>query len=92
MRAVLRRVRAHPWRSGVAAVVLVAAAGVGTYFGTRGDPASAATASTRTQTVSTGTVKQAVSATGTLAPAQQENLNFAVSGQGRKYRCRPGRR
>ncbi|MDT4926512.1 MAG: hypothetical protein QOG01_4225 [Pseudonocardiales bacterium] len=78
---VVSRVRAHPWRSGLVAVVVIAAAGSGVYFGTRTTPASAATASTRTQTVSTGTVKQTVSATGTIAPAQQENLNFAVSGQ-----------
>jgi membrane fusion protein, macrolide-specific efflux system len=79
MKSVLRRVRAHPWLSGLSAVVVVAAAGSGVYLGTRADPASAAT--TRTLTVSTGTVKQTVSATGAVAPAQQENLNFAVTGQ-----------
>jgi multidrug efflux pump subunit AcrA (membrane-fusion protein) len=63
-------------------VLVVAGAAVGGYFGTRGDSAAAAaTTSTTTQTVATGTVKQSVSATGTLAPADEENLNFSVSGQ-----------
>jgi membrane fusion protein, macrolide-specific efflux system len=79
MTSVVRRIRAHPWLTGLSAVVVVAGAGSGVYFGTRADPASAAT--TRTMTVSTGTVRQTVSATGTLAPTEQENLNFAVTGQ-----------
>jgi membrane fusion protein, macrolide-specific efflux system len=90
MRAVVRRARTHPWLSGLAALGVVAAAGSGVYFGTRGNPANAATASTRTMTVNTGTVKQAASATGTAAPAQQENLNFAVSGQVTKVAAAPG--
>jgi macrolide-specific efflux system membrane fusion protein len=49
------------------------------FFATRSDPAAAKT-STVTQTVSTGTIRQSVSATGTLAPADQESLNFSVSG------------
>lgn len=81
MRAALRRLRAHPWLSGGTAVVLLAGAATGVYFGTRNSPANAATASTRTVTVTTGTVKQSVSATGTLAPAHEEQLNFLVSGQ-----------
>jgi membrane fusion protein, macrolide-specific efflux system len=77
----LGRLRAHPWRTGVAvAIVLAAAAGFGAYFGTRGGSAAAATPTT-VATVTTGTVKQSVSATGVLAPSSQQNLNFAVSGQ-----------
>jgi macrolide-specific efflux system membrane fusion protein len=61
----------------------VAAAGIGSYFATRSDSPAAATTTTTTSTVSTvstGTVKQSVSATGTLAPAKDESLNFSVSG------------
>lgn len=81
MRAALRRLRAHPWLCAAIAFVLAAGGVAGGYFGTRGTAASAATAQTRTETVTTGTVKQTVSATGTLAPAQEEQLNFLVSGQ-----------
>ncbi|MDT4951248.1 MAG: hypothetical protein QOJ37_3843, partial [Pseudonocardiales bacterium] len=81
MKPLVRRVRAHPRLSGLLVVAVLAVAASGVYFGTRNNPASAATATTRTQTVSTGTVKQTVSATGTVAPAQQASLNFAVSGQ-----------
>lgn len=78
--SLIQRVRAHPWLAGGAAVVVLAGAGLGTYVGTHNDPAAASTP-TRTETVSTGTIRQTVSATGTLAPAYEENLNFQVSGQ-----------
>jgi multidrug efflux pump subunit AcrA (membrane-fusion protein) len=76
-----RTIRRHPWISGIVAVLVLAGAGLGTYFGTRDDHAAAATPTTTIQTVETGTIRQSVSATGTLAPANQENLNFSVSGQ-----------
>jgi macrolide-specific efflux system membrane fusion protein len=75
------RVKAHPWISGAVVLVVLAGAAAGTYFGTRTDGASASAATTTVDTVGTGTVKQSVSATGTLAPAEQEELNFAVAGQ-----------
>ncbi len=75
------RVKAHPWISGAVVLVVLAGAAAGTYFGTRTGGASASAATTTVDTVSTGTVKQSVSATGTLAPAEQEELNFAVAGQ-----------
>jgi multidrug efflux pump subunit AcrA (membrane-fusion protein) len=59
---------------------VLAAAGVGIYAGTSGSSAAAAPTTT-VQTVATGTIKQSVSATGTLAPTSTENLNFSVSGQ-----------
>jgi multidrug efflux pump subunit AcrA (membrane-fusion protein) len=67
----------------VVTVLVVAGGSLGGYFGLRDGSAGAAdpTTTTTTQTVSTGTVKQSVSATGSLAPAEEENLNFAVSGQ-----------
>ena len=80
MRAVPRRVRAHPWLAAGVAVIVLGAGGTAAYFGTRNDKAAAATTTT-TQTVGTGTVRQSVSATGTLAPASEENLNFSVSGE-----------
>lgn len=80
MRGVPRRLRAHPWLAGGAAVLVLAGAGSATYLATRTDKAAAA-ATSSTQAVTTGTVQQSVSATGTLAPASQEDLNFSVSGQ-----------
>ncbi len=76
----LQWLRAHPWLSGTTAVVVFAGAGLGIYFGTRSS-APAAAATTTVATVTTGTIRQSVSATGSLAPAEQENLNFAVSGE-----------
>jgi multidrug efflux pump subunit AcrA (membrane-fusion protein) len=61
----------------VLAVVVVAGAGIGVWAATR--PASAAT--TSFATVSDRTLRQTISSSGTIEPAQQEDLNFAVSGQ-----------
>ena len=75
-----RRLRAHPWLTGIVVAAVVAAAGIGSYFATRSDSPAAATTTTTTSTVTTATIKQSVSATGTLAPAKDESLNFSVSG------------
>jgi len=61
----------------VLAVVVVAGAGVGVWVATR--PAAAAT--TSYATVSSRTLRQTISSSGTIEPAQQQDLNFAVSGQ-----------
>jgi len=62
-----------------AAVVVVAVGGgLGAFFATR--PAAAAP-STSVATVSTTTLRQTLSSSGTIEPATQDNLNFAVSGQ-----------
>ena len=61
----------------VLAVVVVAGAGIGVWAATR--PASAAT--TTFVQVSDRTLRQTISSSGTIEPAQQEDLNFAVSGQ-----------
>jgi multidrug efflux pump subunit AcrA (membrane-fusion protein) len=63
-------------------VVVLAGAGVATWFATRPANASASGVVTTTtvQTVTTGTISQTVSATGTIEPATQANLDFAVSG------------
>lgn len=73
--------RAHPWITGGVVAVILAGVGVGIYFGTRNDATAAATSTTTVQTVSTGTIKQSVSATGSLAPAHEENLSFSTSGR-----------
>ncbi len=65
----------------VTVVVLVAAgAGVGTWLATRPGTASAA-ATSQVETVNLGTITQTVSATGTIAPANQANVSFAESGR-----------
>jgi multidrug efflux pump subunit AcrA (membrane-fusion protein) len=60
-------------------VVLLAAAGVGGWLLTR--PSNAAAAESITATVGTGTFQQTVAATGTVQPARQADLDFAVSGR-----------
>jgi len=69
------------WAVGI--VVVVVGAGVGTWFATRPASASATgvVTTTKVQTVTTGTISQTVSATGTIEPATQASLNFAVSGK-----------
>ena len=68
-------------RIGVGVVVLLlAGAGIGTWLATRSGPASAA-ATSQAETVSLGTITQTVSATGTIAPANQANVSFGVSGR-----------
>jgi membrane fusion protein, macrolide-specific efflux system len=68
-----------------AVTVLVVAAVLITWQLTRqsSSPASAAPLAVTTQkvTVGTGTIKQTVSASGTIEPASQAQLSFAVSGQ-----------
>ncbi len=66
-----------------ATVVVLVGAGLGTWFATKSSSAATTgiTTTTSVQTVSTGTITQTVSATGTIEPASQANLNFAVSGR-----------
>jgi multidrug efflux pump subunit AcrA (membrane-fusion protein) len=68
-------------RRGVAVVVVVllVAVGTGVWLFTR--PPDAAAAQTVTATVAVGTYKQTVSATGTLEPVKQADLDFSVSGR-----------
>jgi macrolide-specific efflux system membrane fusion protein len=87
-----RTIKRHPWISAIVVALVLVGAGLGTYFGTRDDNAAAATATTTTETVNTGTIRQTVSATGTLAPANQENLNFSVSGQVTRVSVSEGQR
>lgn len=64
--------------AGATAVVLVVVAGLGAWLLTRGGGGSAATA--LTATVTSGTVQQTVSATGTVEPLHTADLDFGVSG------------
>lgn len=63
--------------------LLVGASIAGTWLGTSGGSGTASPVEVTTQpvTVSTGTIKQAVAASGTVAPASQADLSFAVSGK-----------
>ena len=74
-----RRLR-RPGKRGLAILVavLVVVAGLGTWLLTRGG--GSATAQTMTAQATSGTVKQSVSASGTIEPAKTADLNFAVSG------------
>jgi macrolide-specific efflux system membrane fusion protein len=65
------------WLVIAAVVVVLVGGGLGAWFATR----PTTTTTIRLGAVTTGTIKQSVSSSGTIEPAQQENLNFAVSGQ-----------
>jgi macrolide-specific efflux system membrane fusion protein len=69
-------------RSLTAAVALVVVAGgTGIWFATRSSAAGPSiTTTNKTESVATGTITQTVSSTGTVEPASQANLSFAVSG------------
>jgi macrolide-specific efflux system membrane fusion protein len=78
---VLSRIRLRLTRRSVIIIVaaVVVATGGGIAWAATRPTADAATTSFATAT--TATLKQTVSSSGTIEPAQQENLNFAVSGQ-----------
>lgn len=65
------------WIAGAGAVVVVAGA-VGGWALAR--PDGSATTTTITATATVGTIRQTVTTTGTLAPAQRADLSFQVSG------------
>lgn len=61
-------------------VIVLAAIGTG-IWGLTGSSSSAATATSRNETVSTTTIQQTVPATGTLASADEADMSFAAAGQ-----------
>ncbi len=66
---------------GVIVVVVAAGAGVGIWLGTKGSSPTPLTVTTQVVSVTTGTMKKTVSASGTIEPAQQASLNFGAAGQ-----------
>jgi macrolide-specific efflux system membrane fusion protein len=90
MRLIPTVLRSHPlWTA--CAVVVVAGGSVGGYLlSSSGTSSHAATVSYQLVAASTGTVRESVSATGTLEPADQESLSFAVSGKVTAVRVHQG--
>jgi macrolide-specific efflux system membrane fusion protein len=71
----------YRWPIVGAAVVLVGAAvGLSIWLTSGSSPATGLSVTTVTVPVTTGTIEQTVASSGTLEPASQANLNFAVSG------------
>ncbi|WP_300677604.1 efflux RND transporter periplasmic adaptor subunit [Nocardioides sp.] len=75
----MRRLRSKWWWIG-AAVVLVAAASVGGWLLLKPDDSSSSTTAATTATVTSETVKQTISASGTISPSSSADLDFSVSG------------
>ena len=81
MRAHLRGMTRRRWVA-VVLVLAVLAAGGGYWLSRTGTSSSAAATPTyRTVAAALGTIRESISASGTVAPAQQESLNFPVSGK-----------
>ena len=79
--------RGARWRFGrkqivvaTVAVVALAGTGIGISLGTTGSSTSPLQITTQVVAVTSGTMQQTVSTSGTIEPSQQANLNFAVSG------------
>jgi membrane fusion protein, macrolide-specific efflux system len=73
--------RRYRWPLAGAAVVIIAAAIALPLWLTSGSsPAAGLSVTTVTVPVTTGTIQQTISSSGTLEPANQASLNFAVSG------------
>jgi macrolide-specific efflux system membrane fusion protein len=72
----VRRIRTKWWIGGAVLLVIITSLG---WWWLRGDD-SDATAGTTTETVAATTVKQTVSASGTVAPFKTADLDFDVSG------------
>lgn len=68
-----------------AAVIVLAGGGTGAWYGLKGKSTTASatpalTTTSKNVTVTTGTMKETVSASGTLEPSEDSDLTFAVSG------------
>jgi macrolide-specific efflux system membrane fusion protein len=79
--------RRHRVISVVAVIVVLAGVGGGIWAGTSGGSKSP---TTTTETVSTTTIRQTVSASGTLATANEADLSFAAAGQVSAVLVQPG--
>ena len=91
MRFLVRRVRARPWLSALLALVVVVA-GVGSFWWNGRNSKASAAPSYRLVAASLGTVRQSLSSSGTIEPAVQDALNFAVSGRVTSVRVTAGQR
>ena len=80
VRSLWRPVRSRPWISALVVLLVVVLAAGGLWWSGRGAKATAAP-SYRLVAASTGTVRESLSSTGTIEPAVQDALNFAVSGR-----------
>jgi multidrug efflux pump subunit AcrA (membrane-fusion protein) len=73
--------RRYRWPlSGAAVVVIAAAIALPLWLTSDSSPAAGLSVTTVTVPVTTGTIQQTVTSSGTLEPANQATLNFAVSG------------
>jgi multidrug efflux pump subunit AcrA (membrane-fusion protein) len=73
--------RRYRWPlSGAAVVIIAAAIALPLWLTSDSSPAAGLSITTVTVPVTTGTIQQTVSSSGTLEPANQATLNFAVSG------------
>ncbi|HZZ95865.1 MAG TPA: biotin/lipoyl-binding protein [Jatrophihabitantaceae bacterium] len=84
-----RLITARPWLSAAIAVVL-AGAGTGAYLINRGTPAAQTQATARLVTVARGIVRASVSATGTIAPADEKDVSFGSAGKVTSVRVSAG--
>ena len=74
-----------------ALAVVVVAGGTGIWFATRSSAAGPSiTTTNQIKSVTTGSITQTVSSTGTIEPASQANLSFAVSGRVTAVNVTPG--
>ena len=77
---------------GLVVVLIAAAVGLTLWLTSSSSPAPGLTVTTVTVTATTGTIQQTVASSGTLEPASQANLNFAVSGTVTRSTSRRARR
>ncbi|MGH3797283.1 MAG: efflux RND transporter periplasmic adaptor subunit [Pseudonocardiaceae bacterium] len=77
LKPAVRRLFTRRWLIVSGGVVVACVAGVVVWA----ESGSSSTAAPRLGTAGLGTIRQTVSATGTIEPAQQANLSFGVSGQ-----------
>lgn len=81
----LRHSSSRKRRIAGATVILLVGAGLGIYFGTKSSGGSSSgpplTETSETVSVTTGTIKKTISASGTIEPGADEDLNFDVAGE-----------
>jgi multidrug efflux pump subunit AcrA (membrane-fusion protein) len=76
----------------VSAIVVLLAAGGAVWWARGADSSSANNPTYRLVAASTGTIRQSISSTGTIAPAQQDAVDFTVSGKVTRVAVTAGQR